>query len=105
MITKKKDMKKLHDLPKFGEVVKRKNGLLQNYEGGGLVDVWWGWNDEASLDQMIAFKVKLSDKDKQRGYKDIVIDWQELYHYARGVSMSFQETERRIAEEAKRGLL
>lgn len=90
---KEKDMSKLHHLPRFGEVVKRKNAVLRDYRGG-TVDMMWGWNQDASLDQIFALK---------KGKTEILLDYQEFLHYARAISMWKHETERMIKEAEERG--
>jgi hypothetical protein len=94
----KKDMSKLHNLPKFSQVVKNKNAVLVNRANGGRIDMKWGWNDEASLNQIIALKIPVKQNHADRGNVEVFIDWQELYHYARGVSLSMKEAQQRIDE-------
>lgn len=96
---KSKDMKKLHDLPKFSKVVKKKNAVLKNHANNGAIDMKWGWNDDASLDQIVAIKIPVGEKQYNQGYVEAFIDWQELYHYARGVSLTMQEVKQRIQDE------
>jgi hypothetical protein len=94
----KKDMSKLHNLPKFSQVVKDKNAVLVNRANNGRVDMKWGWNDEVSLDQIIAIKVPVGEREYNQGHVEVFIDWQEIYHYARGVSLSMKEAQQRIDE-------
>lgn len=96
MIEAKKDMSKLNDLPKFGQVLKDRRGNLRNYthEAEG-VTMSWGWNDKAALDQIMS----LSYRDRDGKHHQLMLDWQELLHYARGISMTMQEVKDRVKEE------
>lgn len=92
-----KDMSKLHDLKRFGQVVKDKNAILRNHKSGGTVDMRWGWNDEASIDQVFALRFKGKDGKTQ----EVFLDWQEVMHYGRAVS-DWKYAYEKLKEEAER---
>ena len=78
---KTKDMRPLHDLPKFSRVIKDKQATLRNHKGGGNIGMYWGWNDESSLDQVFALRIPYKGEQIE-----VIIDWQEMMHYGRAVS-------------------
>lgn len=74
---KEKDMSKLHDLPRFSQVIKDKKATLRNQKGG-TIQMGWGWNESASVDQIFSLKTPKGE--------EILIDWQEMMHYGRAVN-------------------
>jgi hypothetical protein len=95
-----KDMTKLHNLPKFSKVIKNKKGILRDFKSGGGINMYWGWNKEASLDQIFALSKEVNGETVT-----FYIDWQELTHYGRAVSdwkNAFQAA-LDAEEQAKRG--
>lgn len=73
---KAKDIKELHNLPRFQKVVKQPIAYLRNHAKGGSVRIRWDLNDVSKRDQIIEIKV---------GSEVARIDKQELMHYLRAV--------------------
>lgn len=88
----KKDMRKLHDLPRFRDLINSKKGIIRNHKAGGTVDMAWGWNEDASLDQIFSLRFRHNGEPVE-----LFLDWQELMHYGRAVS-----DWKGFTEEAKR---
>lgn len=99
MAKDKKDMSKLHNLERFSKILEKKNASLSNYASGGIIEMKWGMNDEASLDQIFAIKVRVNERDAERGYVEPLLDWQEVMHYGRAVSDWKGALERMKAEQ------
>ena len=96
---KEKDMTKLKDLKRFGQVIKDKNAILRNHKGG-TVDMRWGWNESASVDQVFALRIPHKGETVE-----VFLDWQEVMHYGRAVNdWKFAYEELKREAEARMGL-
>lgn len=79
---KTKDMRKLHHLPKLGEVVKKKWARIRNYgDGSSAVTLAWAQTEKMALEQIFILEVTCKHGDKHR----LVLDYQEFLHYARAI--------------------
>lgn len=94
-----KNMKKLHNLPRFGQVVKDKKGYLK--QGGAMIA--WGWNQEVSLDQIFMLQHKCNCNPSETC--TLYLDYQELLHYTRAISMWKDEVEKMVKEAEARQMM
>lgn len=76
-------MRKLRELPKFGEVVNKQTARIRDYSGRNKsVHIEWDLNNEAIQEQI--FKIIIEDK-KKHDRVELLLDKQELMHYLRAV--------------------
>lgn len=82
-MAKKKNMRRLRELPKFGEVIHKQTARIRDYSGRNKsVHIEWDLNAAAIQEQV--FKIVIEDK-KKHDKVEILLDKQELMHYLRAV--------------------
>ena len=72
-------------LPKFGEVVRRKRGVIKDFNGD-RVAINWDWNEWSHKHQMFRLEVEgKCSKGDHTCTKDVIVSKQALEHFTRAV--------------------
>lgn len=89
-----KDMSELQDRPKFGDVVKKKQATIHNFNGGP-VKIRWAWNEDVAIDQVFELKTPKGEI--------LWLDWQEIMHYGRAIgsyrTQAWEDNQQRLIEK------